>query len=90
MPVSKTGVRGNSYRGFESLPLRQYTNDTSPEHGGSYTLKKYRSSKKQNADSSWRHESIFLEPLNPAFDAIEIGPENALDVKIIAEFVAVL
>ena len=39
------------------------------------------------ADGSWQHESIRLEPLNPEFEAFELGSG---DFRVIAEFVQVL
>ena len=35
----------------------------------------------------WQHETIRLEPLNPQFEAFELG---AGDFRVIAEFVQVL
>jgi hypothetical protein len=54
---------------------------------GRYTVKRYTSRKTTNADGSWQHESIRLEPLNPEFEAFELG---AGDFRVIAEFVQVL
>lgn len=54
---------------------------------GRYTVKRYTSRKKTDADGSWQHESIRLEPLNPEFEAFELG---AGDFRVIAEFVQVL
>jgi SOS-response transcriptional repressor LexA len=59
--------------------------------GGSndrYTVKRYRSEKKQTAEG-WTHERIVLEPLNPAFEAWELDPEEER-FRVIAEFVCVL
>ena len=52
-----------------------------------YTVKRYTSRKKTDADGAWQHESIRLEPLNPEFEAFELG---AGDFRVIAEFVQVL
>jgi len=38
----------------------------------------------------WEHANIELQPINPEFKSIRITAENADDIKIIAEFVAVL
>ena len=40
-----------------------------------------------NADGTWEHSGIRLEPLNPEFDAFDLGPG---DFRVIAEFVQVL
>jgi SOS-response transcriptional repressor LexA len=54
-----------------------------------YTVKRYRSEKKQAADGSWEHERVTLEPLNPEFEAWNLDPQDD-SVRILAEFVAVL
>jgi SOS-response transcriptional repressor LexA len=54
-----------------------------------YTVKRYRSEKKQAADGSWSHERITLEPLNPEFESWDLNPEEER-YRIIAEFVRVL
>lgn len=59
--------------------------------GGSdrYTVKRYRSEKRQNDTGEWAHERIRLEPLNPAFEAWDLDPQEDR-YRILAEFVAVL
>jgi hypothetical protein len=52
-----------------------------------YTVKRYTSRKTMDADGDWHHESIRLEPLNPEFEAFELGPG---EFRVIAEFVQVL
>jgi hypothetical protein len=52
-----------------------------------YTVKRYTSTKITDADGTWRHESIRLEPLNPEFEAFELGEG---DFRVIAEFIQVL
>jgi hypothetical protein len=52
-----------------------------------YTVKRYTSRKTTNPDGTWQHESIRLEPLNPEFEAFELGPG---DFRVIGEFVQVL
>jgi phage repressor protein C with HTH and peptisase S24 domain len=54
-----------------------------------YTVKRYRSEKRQNAAGEWAHERIRLEPLNPAFEAWDLDPEEDR-YRILAEFVALL
>lgn len=54
-----------------------------------YTVKRYRSEKKQLPDGTWSHERITLEPLNPEFDAWDLSPDDD-SIRILAEFVAVL
>jgi phage repressor protein C with HTH and peptisase S24 domain len=54
-----------------------------------YTVKRYSSLKRQDPDGTWRHERVRLEPLNPAFEAWDLDP-NDDSYRIIAEFVQVL
>lgn len=54
-----------------------------------HTVKRYHSRKRQNADGTWGHETIRLEPLNPEFEAWELNPEEDR-FRIVAEFVQVL
>jgi len=51
-----------------------------------YTVKRY-TSVKASGDEGWEHARIRLEPLNPEFEAFDLGPE---DFRVIAEFVEVL
>jgi SOS-response transcriptional repressor LexA len=43
---------------------------------------------KVEADETWRHEKIILEPLNPEYSAWEL--EENSPIKVIGEFVTVL
>ena len=52
-----------------------------------YTVKRYTSRKKYTGEDEWRHEQIRLEPLNPEFEAWDVGPE---DFAVVAEWVRVL
>jgi hypothetical protein len=54
-----------------------------------YTVKRYRSEKRQNDAGEWSHERIRLEPLNPAFEAWDLDPQEDR-YRILAEFVEVL
>ncbi|MDP9113816.1 MAG: S24 family peptidase [Acidobacteriota bacterium] len=61
------------------------------DQGGSdrYTVKRYRSEKRQNDGGEWSHQRIRLEPLNPAFDAWDLDPQEDR-YRILAEFVQIL
>jgi hypothetical protein len=72
------------------IVLAQHSDISDPETGGSYTIKKYQSKKIINKDGGWKHTSIQLLPLNPDFKPIEITAQSADEIKVIAEFVAVL
>lgn len=58
--------------------------------GASFTIKKYRSIKRTDQETGWRHDSIFLEPANLNYKTIEIPPEEADQFRIIAFFIEVL
>ena len=57
--------------------------------GDRYTVKRYRSEKRQNDAGEWSHERIRLAPLNPAFQAWDLDPQEDR-YRILAEFVQVL
>lgn len=69
--------------------LVQHRQISDPEHGGRYTVKRYRS-RKIAAGDAWRHAAIELHPDNPAFAPIVIHPHQADDLRIIAAFVRVV
>lgn len=52
-----------------------------------YTVKRYTSTKSQTGEEQWEHANIRLEPLNPEFEAWDVGPE---DFAVVAEWLAVL
>lgn len=54
--------------------------------GGEFTVKRYRSEKIED-QGEWRHTRIVLEPLNPEFPVLELGPE---EFQVIGEFVRVI
>jgi SOS-response transcriptional repressor LexA len=62
--------------------------DGAGENGGRFTVKKYHSEKTVTADG-WRHTSLQLLPVNPAFEPIEIEPEQAADIVIVGEFMTI-
>ena len=56
-----------------------------------YTVKRYTSRKTTEADGSWKHERVRLEPLNPEYEAFDLsGDEFGTRFRVIAEFVEVL
>ncbi len=54
-----------------------------------YTVKRYRSEKRQAESGEWSHARITLEALNPEFESWDLDPEEDR-FRIIAEFVRVL
>ena len=70
--------------------LVQHRGIADPETGGAYTVKRYSSQKRTGPANEWEHRSIMLAPINSDFQPIVLTPENAGDVKVVAEFIAVL
>lgn len=85
--VFRFGVEGP--RGGR-IVLVQHSDIYDPETGGSYTVKKYQSTKTAAQEHGWKHTSIQLVPINPDFKPIDITAENAEEIRVIAEFSAVL
>jgi hypothetical protein len=52
-----------------------------------YTVKRYTSEKIQTGEEQWGHTRIRLEPLNPEFEAWDVGPE---DFAVVAEWLRVI
>jgi superfamily II DNA or RNA helicase/diadenosine tetraphosphate (Ap4A) HIT family hydrolase/phage repressor protein C with HTH and peptisase S24 domain len=71
------------------LVLVQLNTHIDPIDGGRYTVKQYHSTK-TSAEDGWHHDTIELQSLNPDYEPILLDPENASDVRIIGEFVAVV
>lgn len=64
-----------------------------PDGHGQYTLKRWDSKKtipSDDAQESWQHTEIFLKPLNSDFAPIQISPEDADSVRVLAELLRVL
>ncbi len=72
------------------IVLAQYRGSADPETGGSFTVKRYSSEKRQAEEGEWRHSRIVLSPLNKDFASIAIPAEALDDFRIVAEFIAVL
>jgi hypothetical protein len=71
------------------IVLVQFNAMGDPETGGRYTVKKYHSEKVVTEDS-YAHKRIQLLPINPEFQPIEVGPEEAEQMLVVGEFIAVL
>ena len=52
-----------------------------------YTVKRYTSRKSYRGEDEWQHEQIRLEPLNPEFEAWDVGPQ---DFAVVAEWLRVM
>lgn len=91
---------GSSHRG--KILLLQHHAIWDPDTGGTYTVARYEAVSESApssepasghgpiSDHTWRHASIRLMPLNPAFAAISLSPDQAEDLRIIAEFLRVI
>ena len=71
------------------LLLVQVNTHADPENGGRYTVKRYHSTKR-TSDEGWQHETIELQPLNPEYPSIQVSAQDAEDLRVIGEFVAVI
>ena len=69
--------------------LVQHRSITDPEHGGKYTVKRYRSTKVQDGDS-WKHNEISLHPDNDAFSVIPINPLQVDSLRIVGEMIRIM
>ena len=71
------------------LLLIQVQTSLDPEDGGRYTIKRYTSQKQLSVDHLG-NERVELQPLNPEFTSITLSAEDAVDLRVIGEFVCVL
>ncbi len=78
--------RGNvtGSRGGKRLLIEKFSEN---DFAARYTVKRYTSRKTVDAEGGWQHEEVRLEPLNPEFEAFNLGPD---EFRVIAEFVQVL
>ena len=73
------------------IVLVEHTSIQDPDFGSGYTVKEYRSNKK-NVDELWSHESIILKPLsdNLEFQEIILEEDELSRLKVIGIFECVL
>jgi SOS-response transcriptional repressor LexA len=71
------------------IVLAQYRGPADPDTGGSFTVKKYSSTKRYQGET-WEHSGIVLSPINREYSPIVIPPQDAEAFRTIAEFVGVL
>ena len=87
--VFRKGVEGTRQG---RILLIQKRDMTDPETGGSYTVKRYQSTKAPH-EEDWRHESIHLIPDNPdrkKFPILQFSREDDADLQVKAEFIQML
>jgi SOS-response transcriptional repressor LexA len=70
--------------------LVKLSDDTDPETGERFTIKRYESEKVKAADGAWRHVRVTLKPQNPAFDPIVLTSDDEGLVHVVAEFIEVV
>ena len=70
------------------LVLVQMRDDTDPESGQRYTVKRYGSEKAADGDA-WRHTRISLSPVNPDFEPIVLTATDDGQFQVVAEVVEV-
>ncbi len=72
--------------------LVQHREIQDTDTGGHFTVKVYESEKKREDDGSWRHTKIVLRPDSTSleYEQIELSADQAEDLRVIAELVAVL
>ncbi len=60
--------------------------------GGHYTIKVYESEKSSHDDGGWQHKKIILKPdtTSPGYEPIVLNGQEAGELRVIAEMVAVL
>jgi len=73
------------------IVLVQHRNIQDPDYSGSFTVKIYHS-EKEVAEEGWRHSRIVLRPTSndPQYSAINLESDEASDLKVIGEFLAIV
>lgn len=66
--------------------LVQFHSMIDREEGGRFTIKRYRSEKTVDGEG-WKHERIWLEPINGEFEPIEVTEESGREMVVVGEFV---
>jgi len=72
------------------IVLAQYRGPADADTGGSFTVKRYSSEKRQDEEGGWRHTRVTLSPLSPSHKPIVIDGPTDDDFRIVADFVAVV
>lgn len=80
--IFRTGVTGT--RQGRYLLIEKFGES---DFASRYTVKRYTSEKSQAGDAGWEHARVRLQPVNPEFEAFDLGPD---EFRVLAEFVEVL
>jgi type III restriction enzyme len=92
-------ISNGSYCVFRASPtgsfegrivLAQYRGPADSDTGGTYTVKRFRRTQRENPEGGLERIQIWFEPLNSTYDSIPIDPKDNDDVKVVAEFKDVL
>ncbi len=86
-------IRSDAAQGTRNgrIVLVECHDSPDPETGWRFTVKRYRSEKSAEADGTWRHSKIILEPLNPEFEPIVLrGTEEEGALRVVAELAEVI
>ncbi len=72
--------------------LVQHRDIVDEDTQASYTIKRYESEKREFADGTWEHARVILKPdtTEPNYEPIVLEGEEAGELNVIAEFIAVL
>lgn len=74
----------------DKIVLAQHRGYFDDDNAGSYSIKKYHSTKITNEYGEWEHESIELRPLNPDYEPIILTPDDIDSFRIVGEFITTL
>lgn len=80
--------RGGSRNGLVVLVESRLVSD--PETSQSFTVKRYRSEKKNLGGGQWMHKKITLSPENKSFKKIVLNNVSGEDFRVVAEFLGVM
>jgi SOS-response transcriptional repressor LexA len=72
------------------IVLVQHRDIRDPDTEVSFTVKRYESEKIAEGEDSWRHSTITLQPVNPAYRPIILEGVEEGELSVVAELVDVL
>ncbi|MCC7172450.1 MAG: DEAD/DEAH box helicase family protein [Planctomycetes bacterium] len=72
------------------IVLAQHRGIADPELGGSFTIKRYESSKQADGEQGWQHAEVRLIPENPDFPTIRLTPSAEGEDSVVAAYLEVL
>lgn len=74
------------------IVIAEHRDIADPDDATHVTVKRYRSEKTSGENDEWRHTRISLHPESnePRYKPIELSPDQAEELRIVAEFIAVI